>query len=99
MTRFARMWLVAIVACPVLAVGVAPAADPPGKGPDELQGCWKLVAIETDGKSSDPVGGGQPRWVVKGDTVAYGGDEILRFVADPATTPRVIDLKFRDPER
>src|SRR5687767_15057747 len=99
MIRFTRKQFVAVVACLALAEGATPAADPPGKGPDELQGCWKLVSIETDGKSSDPVGGGQPRWILKGDTVSYGGEEILRFVADPSTTPRVIDLKFRAPER
>jgi C-terminal processing protease CtpA/Prc len=45
------------------------------------------------------VGGGEPRLVVKGDTVCYGGAEIIRLTADPSTSPRVIDLKFRDPDR
>lgn len=99
MTRFARTGLMAIVACLVPPPGSSRAAEPPGKGPDELQGCWKLVSIETDGKSGEPIGGGRPRWIIKGDTISYGGEEITRFAADPSTTPRVIDLKFRDPER
>jgi uncharacterized protein (TIGR03067 family) len=98
MIRVTKLKLLSAVACLALGAVGARAADPPGKGPDELQGCWKLVSIEIDGKSSDPVGGGQPRWIVKGDAVSYGGAEILRFTADPSTSPRVIDLKFRDPE-
>ena len=98
MNRVSKLKLLSVVACLALGAAVCRSADPPGKGPDELQGCWKLVSIETDGKTSDPVGGGQPRWIVKGDTVSYGGEEIIRFTADPSTSPRVIDLKFRDPE-
>ena len=73
--------------------------EPQAKGPAELQGTWKLVSLETDGKSHDPVGGGQPRWVIKGEKVFYGGEEIAQLTADPTTTPRVIDLKFREPDR
>jgi uncharacterized protein (TIGR03067 family) len=92
--------LLAVVSVPCFA-GAAAARpdDPPGKGPAELQGCWKLASIEIDGQTQDPIGGGQPRWVVKGDTCFYGGEVIIRFTADPSTSPRVIDLKFRDPER
>jgi len=100
MRRVSAMNLLAVGVClALLASGAASRPDdPPGKGPAELQGCWKLVSIEADGKTGDPVGGGQPRWIIKGDTVSYGGEEIIRFTADPSTTPRVIDLKFRDPE-
>ena len=90
----------AVVGLALLAGSAAARADDtPGKGPAELQGCWKLVSVEAGGKAGDPVGGGQPRWVVKGDTVYYGGEPAIRFTADPTTSPRVIDLKFRDPER
>jgi uncharacterized protein (TIGR03067 family) len=75
------------------------ADDQPAKGPAELQGCWRLVSVEADGKAGDPLGGGEPRWVVKGDTISYGGEAIARLTADGSTTPRVIDLKFRDPDR
>jgi uncharacterized protein (TIGR03067 family) len=89
--------------CAIFALaGVAGAArpdDPPAKGPAELQGCWKLVSVEIDGEARDPVGGGAPRWVVKGDKIIYGGEEVIRLAADPSTAPRIIDLKFRDPDR
>jgi uncharacterized protein (TIGR03067 family) len=55
--------------------------------------------VETDGTGAEPLGGGRPRWIITGDTISYGGAEIARFTTDPATEPRVIDLKFRDPER
>jgi uncharacterized protein (TIGR03067 family) len=86
-----------------LALAVAPAAarpdDPPAKAPAELQGVWKLKSLEVNGKGVDPLGGGSPRWVIKDDKVFYGKDELARLTADPSTSPRVIDLKFRDPER
>ena len=82
------------------SLAVTPAAlrpdDLPGKEVKELQGTWKLVSIETDGKSQDPVGG-VPRWVIKAK-VLYGGDEIRRLTADPSTTPRN-RRKFKEPER
>src|SRR5438874_7756146 len=71
--------------------------DAPAKGPAELQGTWKLVSIEVGGEDTDPLGGGQPRWVIKGDKVFYGGEELATLSADPKTTPKVIDLKFREP--
>jgi uncharacterized protein (TIGR03067 family) len=98
MNRFSRMYILPAVLCLAYA-GTARAGDLPVKGPAELQGCWKLVSVETNGKSGDPVGGGQPRWVVKGDAVYYGGEAIIRLTADPSTTPPVIHLKFRDPDR
>jgi uncharacterized protein (TIGR03067 family) len=98
MNRIPGIKLLSAVVCVAYLAGAGRPDDPPGKGPAELQGCWKLVSVEAEGKAGDPVGGGQPRWVVKGDTISYGGDVIIRFTADPSTSPRVIDLKFRDPE-
>jgi uncharacterized protein (TIGR03067 family) len=100
MNRSSLPNLAALLACVALTL-VGPAAradDKPKKAPAELQGSWKLSSIEMDGKMIDPVGGGEPRWVIKGDKILYGGEEIIQFTADPSTTPRIIDLKFRDPE-
>jgi uncharacterized protein (TIGR03067 family) len=47
----------------------------------------------------DPIGGGEPRWVIKGDKILYGGVELAQLSADSSTSPKVIDLKMRDPER
>jgi uncharacterized protein (TIGR03067 family) len=74
------------------------ADDQPAKKANELEGTWKLVSIESDGKSNEP-SGGQPRWVIKGNKVSYGGVEIAELKADASTSPRIIDLKLLDPER
>jgi uncharacterized protein (TIGR03067 family) len=86
-----------------LAVGWAAwsarADDRPGKGVAELQGVWRLTAVEANGKSREPFGGGEPRWVVRGETISYGGEMLGKIAADPATRPRLFDLKLREPER
>ena len=82
-----------------LAIAVAAGRPDEGKkAPAELQGCWKLVSLEAGGNAIDPLGGGEPRLVVKGDKVLYGGAEVARLTADPSTSPKVIDLTFADPE-
>src|SRR4051794_14850471 len=95
--------MVCRVVAGVLAAGCLAAAgagrEPDGaKGPAELQGCWKLVSVEVGGNAVDPLGGGEPRLVVRGEKVLYGGAEVARLAADPSTSPRVVDLTFRDPE-
>src|SRR3954454_17188131 len=101
MSRFIAVKIVAVIACVALVTGGAASRpdDPPAKAPAELQGTWKLTSVEVEGKANDPLGGGQLRWVVKGDKVFYGGEEIIKFTADPSANPHVIDLKFKDPER
>jgi uncharacterized protein (TIGR03067 family) len=87
--------------CLALAVSGTSARpdDPAAKAAAELQGCWKLISFEINGQSRDPLGGGEPRWVIKGDKVFYGGEEALQLVPDPDISPKVIDVKFRDPDR
>jgi uncharacterized protein (TIGR03067 family) len=70
------------------------AADPPA----DLQGGWKLVAVETDAGPVD-LPDARPALVIKGDKVLHSGQEIARLTADPAADPKVIDLKFDKPER
>ena len=70
---------------------------PTGAGPAELQGPWRLVALEGNGKTLE-VTTRQPRWVIVGDTVLYGGRPLARLAADPKASPKIIDLKFR-PDR
>jgi uncharacterized protein (TIGR03067 family) len=79
-------------------LGSARADDKPAKESKELQGTWKLVSVEAEGETKDPIGG-KPKWVIKGNKVVYGGVEIADLKVDDSTTPRIIDLKFRDPDR
>src|SRR5262245_39160087 len=73
--------------------------DAKDKAPAELQGVWKLVSLEAGGESREPLGGNTPRWAVKDSVISYGGEELAKLTADASTTPRVIDLKFRAPDR
>jgi len=65
---------------------------PTGKGPAELRGAWKLVALEGNGQTREFARG--PRWVIVGDTVLYGGRPLARLTADASASPKIIDLKF-----
>ena len=94
-----KLWF-ALVCLALIVSGAAARPDDAAKNaPAELQGCWRLTSFESNGESRDPFGGGEPRWVIKGDKVLYGGEEALQLVADPSTSPKVIDVKFRDPDR
>jgi uncharacterized protein (TIGR03067 family) len=88
---------IAVLGFSVLSFGAAaPADSPPKKELAGLQGTWKLVSIERDGKVNDP--DNQPRWVIKGDKVFYGGEELAVLTIDPGTTPKCVDLAFRSPK-
>ena len=66
---------------------------PTGQGPAELQGVWKLASLEGNGQVLE-VSRGQPRWVIVGNVVLYGGRPLARLTADPTATPKVLDLTF-----
>jgi uncharacterized protein (TIGR03067 family) len=94
-----------LVRIAVLLILTAPlrAADRPAdtkahKGVPELQGNWKLITIEANGEAND-LTGNQPRWVIKGDKVFYGGDELAVLTADPSATPKLVDVQFLNPKR
>ena len=81
-------------------VTVTRAADEPDKKAPlaALQGTWKLTALEANGKESD-----LPEtpywWVIKGNKIYYGGQELARAKTDDSTKPRCIDLTFQTSER
>jgi uncharacterized protein (TIGR03067 family) len=58
----------------------------------QLQGVWRLIGFEIDGKEAFLQEHKQLRWVIKGNRVLYGGDEFARLTLDPTTTPRCLDL-------
>src|SRR5262249_21846037 len=64
----------------------------------ELQGMWKLVSVESNGTATG-LSDRQPRWIIKGNKVVYGGEEIALLTVDAAAAPKIIDLTFRDPKR
>jgi uncharacterized protein (TIGR03067 family) len=90
--------LVAVCLVFTTSLRSARADDTPTKETKELQGTWKLVSVESEGMLNDPMGG-KPKWVIKGDKVFYGGNEIAELKIDASTSPKIVDLKFRDPDR
>jgi uncharacterized protein (TIGR03067 family) len=93
---FAR--ITCLLAAAFLPGAAGPPEPPAGKGPAELQGAWELVTVEFNGESND-YSDAPPRLVIRGDRAVYGGQEVARLTADPAATPKVIDLHFAKPER
>ena len=87
---------VGVLVAAVLAAG-RPADDRAAKELAALAGTWKLESLEAGGMDRELPE--HPRWVIKGAKVLYGGDELAGLTLDPTTTPRSIDLAFRDPER
>jgi uncharacterized protein (TIGR03067 family) len=92
-----RIALLLILAAPLRAAD-RPAETKADKALAELQGTWKLVSIEVNGEASD-LSGGQPRWVIKGDKVLYGGDELAVLTADASATPKLLDAQLLNPKR
>jgi len=63
----------------------------------ELDGAWKLISVETDGEVrqlDDDV-----RWVIKDDKVLYGGEPLAAIATYDTSTPKGVDLTFRQPKR
>src|SRR5436309_13912531 len=80
-------------------VSAAPGQNgkPVKKSLTDLQGTWKLTSLEREGEVRE-FSDKAPRWVVKGDKVLYGGEELAILAPDPATTPKSLDLAFRTPK-
>jgi uncharacterized protein (TIGR03067 family) len=58
----------------------------------DLQGIWRLIGFEVDGKEAFLQEHKQIRWVIKGDKVLYGGDVLAKLTLDPVANPKCLDL-------
>jgi uncharacterized protein (TIGR03067 family) len=58
----------------------------------ELQGVWRLVGFEADGKEAFLQEHKQLRWVIKDDKVFYGGEQLAKLTLHPAANPKGLDL-------
>ena len=63
-----------------------------------MQGTWNLASFEIDGKVND-LAPNTPRWIIKGDKVFYGGEELAQLTIDATAKPKCVDLAFRNPKR
>jgi uncharacterized protein (TIGR03067 family) len=68
------------------------------KGLTELQGTWKLTALQRNGETVD-LAERSSRWVIQGKQIFYGGEILATLNVDAATSPRILDLGFVQPER
>ncbi len=84
--------LTALALVPVTRAAEKPADKTPLPA---LQGTWTLKASEAEEQANTtPIW-----WVIKGNTIYYGGKELARAVVDDSTKPRCLDLTFRTPKR
>jgi uncharacterized protein (TIGR03067 family) len=67
-------------------------------GVAELKGTWKLVAAEF-GQDDIEVPLNFPHWVIKGDTVRYGGEPLAKLAIGATATPKTMDLTFLEEKR
>jgi uncharacterized protein (TIGR03067 family) len=92
-----RIAMLLLLAAPLRAAD-RPAETKADKRLADLQGTWKLISIEMNGEAND-LSGSQPRWVIKGDKVLYGGDELAVLTADASATPKLLDVQLLNPKR
>jgi uncharacterized protein (TIGR03067 family) len=60
----------------------------------DMQGVWRLIGFEIDGKEILLQEQKQPHWVIKGDKVLWGGEELAKLTVDAAAKPKCLDLDF-----
>jgi uncharacterized protein (TIGR03067 family) len=92
-----KAFAVTLAACASLALASA-ADDPARTDADKLQGSWKLVASEIDGKKAPEESVKTVRMTVKGDRIVLreeNKEEEASFKLDPAQTPRALDLSIK----
>lgn len=68
------------------------------KGLAELQGRWKLTAVEVNDRDAE-LPGDLPIWEIKESKVLYGQEELATLVVDGGVTPKTIDLQFLSPAK
>jgi len=79
----------------VAAAAPAIAADTDKPRP-ELDGDWKIVSVELDGEARQL--DEDVRWVIEEAKVFYGGEPLAALTNYPVSTPKGIDLAFREPK-
>ena len=75
-----------------------PASAQPKKALAELQGAWKLVSVEADGKEMNDRLDDLPRWFIKGNKIRYGGQDLAALNVDATAlylTPRTDDADLQ----
>jgi uncharacterized protein (TIGR03067 family) len=84
----------ALLSC-YLLVAPAQAGDAASADAKAMQGEWKVVGLEVQGKKAPPEAFAGGHVIVKGDEMLLG-DRKVKFKLDPRKTPRSIDLIPQD---
>jgi uncharacterized protein (TIGR03067 family) len=91
-----RLHLLVAVAAGLLLAADAPQQGDAHKDAEKLQGTWKVVSMEKDGKQApDEVIREQKPWVIKGDKIITdekAKDGTSTYKLDPSKKPKAIDI-------
>lgn len=92
-----------MIAIVVIACSASPSALRADDAADakelkQLAGVWKLATLETDGQTRE-FPDNAPVWVIKGNKVLYGGDDLAVLTINASASPKTVDLAFRDPKK
>jgi len=89
---------IACLLLPFLSLAAAPAPEALKKELAAMQGTWQLVSVERDGNAQEfsdrPL-----QWVIKGNKVLWGGEDLAELTVDGSTTPWSIDVGFLSPKK
>lgn len=97
MRQFGMMVLILVV--PFVIHGRVHADDDAAKKDGKLlEGRWRLVSVEVEGKATE-LGDDGPIWVIKGNKVAYAGDPLAALTIHADTNPKSIDLAWAEPKK
>jgi uncharacterized protein (TIGR03067 family) len=64
----------------------------------DLQGKWKLTAVEVDEREAE-LPGDLPILEIKNDNIFYGNEHLATLVVDASANPKTVDLQFQDPRK
>jgi uncharacterized protein (TIGR03067 family) len=84
----------ALLSCGLLTVPVL-AGDAASADAKAMQGEWKVIGLEVQGKKAPPEAFAGGNVIIKGAEI-HLGDRKVKFKLDPGKTPRVIDLIPQD---
>lgn len=86
------------LAIAVLLIGSVLSAEEVAKGTGELQGRWKLAALEIQEEAA-ALPAELPIWEIKKDKIFYGAEQLATVKVDSGVSPKSVDLEFSDPAK
>src|SRR5215207_5884161 len=97
-TLFALVLLLTNLLLATDSLLAAEAAKGPKEAVSELQGKWRLTAVEVNDREAE-LPRDLPVWEIKEGKVLYGSEDLAALVVDGGVTPKTIDLQFVSPAK